>query len=144
MKFIKPLIISVLIGVLEIMLVVQLHQSFSLWELIALYLATTLVGVVLVTRMGYRHDEQYALGKKAQKRVMNKLKSQEPLTEKESHQAMHILTEIIFLLALILVILPGLLTDVFGLLMVLPFSVNWIKKRMMLSMTQAKPSPPLH
>jgi len=114
----------VTLGVLELLVVVKLHQRFDLKMLVTIYLATTLIGFIFLKLMERQFYENKKTSKKTHKKLRHKIKNKKILTEYEIQQFKFELTIMYFLLAFVLVIIPGLITDLLGVVLVFPGLLN--------------------
>ncbi len=125
-KWIAGLLI---LGLAELLLVIQLHQWVNVKMLVLIYLTATVVGFVFLKIMERRLYSKQAfqainLSKKAEKRMRQKIKNGQVLVENEQHYFKFTLSIMIFTFALLLIVMPGLLTDFIGMILVVPGFLN--------------------
>ena len=116
----------IFLGLIELLLVIQLHQWFSTKVMVLIYLTTTIVGFLFLYAMRNMVFKGPEMSKKSQKKLSQKLKHNRILSEAESLQFKSQLMMMFFTFAWVLIIIPGLITDVLGVVMVIPGLMNWI------------------
>lgn len=117
--------ILLMLGVIEIILVVQLHEYLVLWEMIAFYLISTALGLLLIKLSMSNAMFKGKISKKSAKKIKNKLKNKQGLNEQEAQKFEQLLLQMNVTFASILVLLPGFLTDILGVLCVIPWVSDW-------------------
>lgn len=127
-----------LLGLAELLLVVKLHQWFDIKMLVVIYLATTLVGFIFHKIMErYIFSKQFAqatyLNKKARRRLDRKIENSQALNEDEQLHYKFVIGTLFFTFALILIVMPGLLTDIIGMIIVIPGLMNKILDKAMVA-----------
>lgn len=134
------------LGVLELLLVVQLHQWADVTELVLLYLLTTAIGFLFLSLLKNKLFRELNIGtsKKARKKIHQKIKNRSVLDGHEQQQYKAQLTLMYFMLAWVLIFVPGLITDLLGMLMVIPGLMNWIVDKSIIGYNQyaASHNPP--
>lgn len=134
------------LGVLELLLVVQLHQWADVTELVLLYLLTTAIGFLFLSLLKNKLFRELDIDtrKKARKKIHQKIKNRSVLDEHEQQQYKAQLTLMYFMLAWVLIFVPGLITDLLGMLMVIPGLMNWIVDKSIIGYNQyaASHNPP--
>ena len=126
----KYIIIILIIGISEITLTGKLHDLLGLKNVLLIYLFTTIIGAFIL----YLYSTKAKTALKATKKLGKKLKkktkrssyipTQEEL--KKLQPSIYIGT---YIVAVILVVIPGILTDILGIIIVLPFISKWYINR---------------
>ena len=114
----KYLIFILILGVTEVSLIGVLHSVLGTTYLITFYLATTLVGALLAwTAVGnFRsHKSNSKLSNKFEKRAREGRSSEQDILKMRSA-----LYCTIYIIACVLIAIPGILTDILGLLLAIP------------------------
>ncbi len=117
--------ILLMLGVIEIILVVPLHVYLVLWEMIVFYLISTALGLSLIKLSMSNAILKRNVSKKSKKKIENKLKNKQGLNEQEAKNFEQLLLQMNVTFASILVLLPGFLTDILGVLCVIPGVSDW-------------------
>lgn len=126
----KYIIIIILIGIFEILLMEELHDLLGLKVMLLTYISTTIFGAMIL----YLDSSKVKKALKATKRTGRKLKKK---TKKSGHIAtqdeldklkstIYVST---YIAAVILIVLPGILTDILGVFIVLPYISKWYIKK---------------
>lgn len=127
----KIVIALLTLGVLEVYIVTLIHARFSFWEMAGMYLLTSLIGLLLVKLTKSRFKNNQPIGRKTAKKIEHKIKAKVPLTEKELVQFESSLFEMSFVFSIIFILIPGFITDLAGVLLLLPWvKQSWIDKAM--------------
>lgn len=127
MKWIAFIII---LGIAEIATIGQLHTALGTSKLIVLYIVTTAIGAFFL----YLKMPQFKAAVKAGKRLDKKFKKQaqrqdyQP-TAKDIEKVRPFMFIALYLPALILIAIPGIISDVVGILMVFPVLSDWLLQR---------------
>lgn len=127
MKWIAFIII---LGIAEIATIGQLHTALGTSKLIVLYIVTTAIGAFFL----YLKMPQFKAAVKASKRLDKKFKKQaqrqdyQP-TAKDIEKVRPFMFIALYLPALILIAIPGIISDVVGILMVFPVLSDWLLQR---------------
>ena len=129
---VKLALIFVIVPILEIMLLLQVGELIDLWPTVALILGTGLLGAWLM-----KHQSRNALEKIKTALIRGELPTKE------------ILDGVLVLVAGVVLITPGLLTDTTGLLLLLPpirtrvrrRLSHWLKARLVAGPIGHAPSP---
>lgn len=127
MKWIAFIII---LGIAEIATIGQLHTALGTSKLIVLYIVTTAIGAFFL----YLKMPQFKAAVKAGKRLDKKFKKQaqrqdyQP-TAKDIEKVRPFMFIALYLPALILIAIPGIISDVVGILMVCPVLSDWLLQR---------------
>lgn len=117
--------VSVL-GLLELLLVVHLHQKFDLMVLVLIYIFTTIMGFVFLRFNRNRIFSDELVGKKRRKTLKLKMDTKQALTTSEMKSLQHMLGVMFYSLAFFLIIIPGLITDFVGIVIVVPNLLDWL------------------
>ncbi len=121
MKYIIPIII---LGFLEVVLVSKLHGAYGLTNVVIVYALTTFTGA-LIAWLFYSsfktHKSNSGLGKNFQKRVREKR-----VSEKDKIKMVSLAYCAAYIIGCVMVAIPGLITDVLGILLLLPPVTNFV------------------
>ncbi len=137
----KAVLALLALGVLEVYIVTLLHERFSFWEMAGMYLVTSLIGLLLVKLTVSRFRNHQPMGRKTAKKIDHKIKAKVPLTEKELVQFESSLFEMSFMFSIILILIPGFITDIAGVLLLFPWTKQgWINALLKKASEGSKPS----
>ena len=117
-KYTKYLLVLVIIGVIEIVLVSKLHNFLGLEYLIYLYLATTACGFIFACIY-----LPYFKKQKAKIDFSNKFPeraAEGKLPSKDVGSMKHFIACASYVIGCVLIAIPGMTTDLLGVLMILP------------------------
>ena len=126
----KYIIIILIIGISEITLTGKLYDLLGLKNVLLIYLFTTIIGAFILylysTKAKTALKETKNLDKKLKKKTKRSsyIPTQEEL--KKLQPSIYIGT---YIVAVILVVIPGILTDILGIIIVLPFISKWYINR---------------
>lgn len=110
----------------EIATIGQLHELLGTLNLVIVYVLTTLIGAFFLFLKLPRFRESMNLMKKAEKKFKKKFKDPEvKLSPKEIGQYGKTIFVGIYFMACILIAIPGVVSDIVGILMGLPLLSNW-------------------
>jgi UPF0716 family protein affecting phage T7 exclusion len=126
----KYIIIIILVGISEITLIGELHDLIGLKEMLLVYTSTTIIGAYIL----YLYSSKAKRAMKASKKIGKKLQKK---TKKSSYIPTHDELEKIrpsiyigiYIIAVALVVIPGILTDIIGMTIVIPFINKWLINR---------------
>jgi UPF0716 family protein affecting phage T7 exclusion len=122
----KWLIISVILGVVEVWTLGQLHPVLGTAKLVGLYLATTALGAVFLYLQLPALRAALDVMKKLDKQWKKKLNNPEFKPTAEDIQKLKPMVFVgVYFPALVLIAIPGIVSDVIGILLVLPVISNW-------------------
>ena len=126
----KYIILILIIGISEITLTGELHDLIGLKNLFIAYVSTTLIGLSILYIYSPKAKKALKASKKSAKKIIKKTKKSGyiPTHEelKKLQPAIYIGT---YIAAVILVIIPGILTDILGIVIVVPFISKWYINR---------------
>lgn len=127
MKWILALIV---LGVAEVATIGQVHSVLGTRNLVLLYIVTTAIGAVLL----YLKSSEFTAAMKAMRGLEGGLreKAKEPEykpTPEEVEELSPMLFIGLYVPALVLIAIPGLIGDLIGIFMVLPGVSSWLIKR---------------
>lgn len=120
----------IVLGVAEIATIGQLHELLGTLNLVFLYVVTTAIGAFFLFLKLPKFRASMKLMKKAEKKLKHKIK--EPgvkLSAKEIEQYGDMIFVGSYFMACVLIAIPGVVSDVAGMLIVMPFLSDWVLKR---------------
>ncbi len=123
----KWILLIIILGVAEIATIGELHSIFGTRDLVVLYVITTAIGALFL----YLKSPELRIAMKAMKRIDKKFKKKmrgpgyKPTT-KEIEKLSPLIFMGIYMPALVLIAIPGIISDVVGTLMVFPYLSNWL------------------
>jgi UPF0716 family protein affecting phage T7 exclusion len=126
----KWILLIIVLGVAEVATIGQLHSLFGTRDLVLLYIVTTAVGALFL----YLKASEFKVAMKATKGIQKKLKkrAQNP-GYKPTLEDIEKLSPMMFVglcvPALILIAIPGIISDIIGIFMVLPGLSSWLVRR---------------
>lgn len=107
----KLLLLFISIPLLEILILIKMGEAYGFWSTVLLVIVTGFVGAVIARLEGFR----------AWTNIQNELRTGRVPTEK-------LVDALILFAAGILLVTPGLLTDIVGLLLLIPWARFWFKR----------------
>lgn len=117
----KLFLIIVCIGIAEILAISFLHQKIGLLNSIGVYVIGTAIGGSLLffgrEKLGSQFQKVSSVNKSWYKRIKKKPKT---FTEKDAENIRILNAPMLFILAVIFVCVPGIVTDVVGILLAIP------------------------
>ena len=128
----KWIVFSLVLGVVEVWTIGELHSVLGTSRLIGLYLATTALGAVFLLIQLPAFREAMRTMKNIEKKWRKKFNNPEYQPTAEDIQKLKPMVFVgIYFPALVLVAIPGIVSDVIGTLLVLPVISNWYIERTM-------------
>lgn len=130
----KWILLIIVLGVVEMVTIGQFHSMFGTKNLIVFYIATTAIGAVFL----YLKVPELKAAMKATKKIEKKLKQRaknpdyKP-TAKEIEKFSPMIFLGLYIPALVLIAIPGIISDVIGILMVLPGLSSWLVRRQIIN-----------
>ncbi|MCP4492885.1 MAG: FxsA family protein [Gammaproteobacteria bacterium] len=126
----KWILLIIVLGVAEVATIGQLHSVLGTGYLVLLYIVTTAIGALFL----YLKFSEFKAAMKATKGIQKKLKkrAQNPgykPTSEEIERLSPMMFVGLYVPALILIAIPGVISDIIGLLMVLPGLSSWLVRR---------------
>ena len=123
----KWMILLLTLGIAEIVTIGELHSRIGTNHLVPLYVVTTAIGAFLL----YLNVSEFRSSVKKTKKIQNKLKkkAQGPNykpTASEIEKLRPLMFVGVFILAIVLVAIPGILSDLIGMVIALPFMSAWV------------------
>ena len=118
---VKWLIFLAFLGVIEIAVIGRLHAALDLYKLVGLYIVTTLVGAALLLLQLKKFRAAMQAIRKLEKGLMKKFR--DPAFKPSSvqvEQLSPLLFVTLYVSAVILIAIPGIVSDVVGMLLALP------------------------
>ncbi len=114
----KWFIFLLLIGVTEVFLIGTIHDHLGTQNSIIIYLITTIIGFTIAWIVkpkfeGHLHNAR--LGKNFKKRV-----KEERLTLQDQQKIFSMTHYLLYLLGCVFIAIPGLITDIIGILIIIP------------------------
>lgn len=100
-----------LVPVIEILLFIWLGQSLGAWTIVSLIFLTALLGIVLARHQG-----------------LENLRRAQQTWVQGSYPTNYMINSLCILIGAFLLIIPGFITDLAGLALLIPFSRNWFKQ----------------
>ena len=126
----KWFLLAFVVGVAEVATIAKLHSLLGLTNLIGIYVVATLLGVAFLSYRykQFKGDFKSAknLDKKFRKKVRKNLQHLEPEDFEKLKPMMSVL---VYIAAVILVLIPGLITDLAGIVLLMPNVSSWIIKQ---------------
>ena len=126
----KYIIIIIIIGISEIALIGELYDLLGLKVMFLTYVSTTIIGAFVLylysSKAKYALKASKKLGRNFKKRIM---KHGHRLTQKEIEKLKPSIYINAYIAAVVLIVLPGILTDILGLVIVLPHISKWYINR---------------
>ncbi|MDH5327209.1 MAG: FxsA family protein [Gammaproteobacteria bacterium] len=125
----KWFVLLLLLGIVEVVLVAQLHEMMGMTNLVILYIATTLVGtIILLLRLPeFKRSWKGMRNNKSSLKKLNK--TGRNISQEEIQQIKPFLFITVYLPALILIAIPGIVTDAVGIVILVPVVSNWLVGR---------------
>lgn len=126
----KWILLIIILGVAEVATISQLHSMFGTRDLVVLYIVTTAVGALFL----YLKAPEFKAAMKATKGIQKKLKKRaknpdyKP-TLKEIEKLSPMVFVGLYVPALVLIAIPGVISDLVGTLMVFPGLSSWLVRR---------------
>ncbi len=126
----KWILLIIVLGVAEIATIGELHSIFGTKDLVILYVITTAIGALFL----YLKSAELKIAMKAMKGINKKFKkrAKDP-NYKPTAEDIEKLSPMIFIgiyvPALVLIAIPGIISDIIGTLMVFPYLSNWLVGR---------------
>ncbi len=126
----KWILLIIILGVAEVATIGQLHSLFGTRNLVLLYIVTTAVGALFL----YLKSSEFKVAMKATKGIQKKLKkrAQNPdykPTLEDIEKLSPMMFVGLYVPALILIAIPGIISDIIGIFMVLPGLSSWLVRR---------------
>ncbi len=124
---IKWTLLIIILGIAEVATIGELHSIFGTKNLIILYVTTTAIGVFFLYLKSSKIKTAMKAMKGIQKKLKKKMKSPEykpSINEIEKLRPMMFIG--IYVPAIVLIAIPGIISDLIGILMVFPFLSNWL------------------
>jgi UPF0716 family protein affecting phage T7 exclusion len=126
----KWFLLILVLGVAEIATIGQLHSLIGTRDLVLLYSFTTAIGALFL----YLKASEFKVAMKATKGIQKKLKKRARNPEykptlKEIEKLSQMMFVGLYVPALILIAIPGIISDIIGLLVVLPGLSSWLVRR---------------
>ena len=126
----KYIIIIILVGISEIILIGELHDLIGLKEMLLVYISTTIVGACILYLYSSKAKRAMKLSKKIGKKLQKKTKKSSYIpTHDELEKLQPSVYVGIYIIAIALVAIPGILTDLIGMIIVIPFINKWLINR---------------
>lgn len=115
-----------ILGVVEVWSIGQLHGVLGTTKLVGLYIATTALGAVFLYIQLPAFREAMKAMKNIEKKWKKKLNDQEFKPTAEDIQKLKPMVFVgVYFPALVLIAIPGIVSDVIGTLLVFPVISNW-------------------
>lgn len=129
----KYIIVIIIIGISEILLFGELQDLIGLKNVLLSYVATTLIAafILYLNSSKSKNALKYSKYSKNSGRKLRK-KTRKPgfvPTQEELKKLQSSLYVSLYIAAVILVVIPGVLTDALGIIIVVPFINNWYINR---------------
>ncbi|MCP3852783.1 MAG: FxsA family protein [Gammaproteobacteria bacterium] len=121
-------LIVLVAGIVEVVTIGKIHEAIDTKGLVILYVCSTLVGVLLAWL--FYSDFKSKNGKWNFGKKMGKRLTKNNLSEKDKNDIRIATYCFIYVFACILIGIPGILSDLLGITLILPFVRNWISLRM--------------
>lgn len=126
----KWILLIIILGIIEVATIGELHSIFGTQNLIFLYIATTAIGAFFL----YLQAPEFRAAMKATKGIQRKFKkkARDPEykpTREELGKLAPMMFIGIYIPALVLIAMPGIVSDFIGTLMVLPGLSSWLVRR---------------
>ena len=126
----KWILILMVLGVVEVVTIGKLHSILGTQDLVIIYIITTAIGALLL----YLKFPEFKKAMKATKGIQKKRKKkfQDPNyrpTAEEIEKLRPMMFVGLYIPAVILVAIPGVISDVIGILIVLPGLSAWLVNR---------------
>ena len=122
----KWLIYLALIGVIEVSVIGKLHGILGFYKLIGVYITTTLIGAIFLVLQLQEFRKSWKYMKKLEKKSLKKFKDKNyKLTVEELEKAQPMLFFMIYSYAVVLIAIPGIVSDIIGIIIVIPFISNY-------------------
>ena len=121
----KWLIYLAILGVVEVAVIGKLHEVLGFYKLIGLYLVTTIIGAVflLVQLPAFRQALKFM--RKLEKGSIKKFKRPDYQPTADDIEEMRpLLFFTLYAFAAVHIIIPGIVTDFIGMLLIVPFISN--------------------
>lgn len=126
----KWLVFLIILGVSEVAVIGQLHSLLGLSTLIALYIVTTAIGAVFL----YMQYPEFKRSMRASKSLGKKFRKQ---FDGEKHnlspEQLEKLRPVFFMarygIAFVLIVIPGIVSDIVGIIMVVPVVISYFINR---------------
>ena len=125
--FLRLFLLFTVIPVIEVMILVRLGESFGFITTLTLVITTGLIGAYLVRKEGFA--------------VIVKIQAE---FKEGRFPAEHLLDGILLLVAGIVLVTPGLLTDITGFVLLIPFTRDLIKRVIQKKLSEAIKSGTVH
>lgn len=126
----KYIIIIILVGISEITLIGELHDLIGLKEMLLVYTSTTIIGAYILYLYSSKAKRAMKASKKIGKRLQKKTKKSGYIpTHDELEKIRPSIYIGIYIIAVALVVIPGILTDIIGMTIVIPFINKWLINR---------------
>ena len=123
----RILFLIIIAGIIEILIISKLHEYLGLKNLILFYLSTTFFGVIIAWLFysEYKNKKSIShLGSGFDKRIKNNKVSEED--QRKFNLGIYCFA---YVLGCILIAIPGILTDVLGMLLLLPPMRTYLANR---------------
>jgi UPF0716 family protein affecting phage T7 exclusion len=139
----KWIFLIIILGIVEITTIGELHSILGTKGLVILYIVTTVIGAFFL----YLRLAEFKLAMKAMKGIQKKLKKRaRDLNFEPTVQEVEKLNPMMFIglyvPAICLIAIPGIVSDLIGILMVAPIVSNWLVERQVKkAIKNAKTSP---
>jgi len=126
----KWLIFLIILGVSEVAVIGQLHSMLGLYALIGLYIVTTAIGGVFL----YMQYPEFKRSMKASKKIGKKFKKQFvgeecSLSAEQLEKLRPFFFVVRYGIAFALIVIPGVVSDIVGVVMVLPVVISYFINR---------------
>ncbi len=126
----KYIIIIILVGVSEIILTGELRDLIGLKEMLLVYISTTIVGACILYLYSSKAKRAKKLSKKRGRKLQKKTKKSSYIPTHDELEKLRPSIYIgIYIIAVVLVTIPGILTDLIGIIIVIPFINKWLINR---------------
>lgn len=124
------LLVIFLIGIAEIISIGELHSVLGTLNLVLLYIVTTIIGAafLLFQYPKYRPHINKLDNAEVSEDIKEKIEAS-TLSPREAAKLRHFAFSAVFYMACLLVAVPGIITDIIGILLVIPYISNYIIKK---------------
>lgn len=136
----KWIIFTIILGVVEVWFIGQIHGILGTAKLVGLYVTTTAIGAAFLYIQLPVFREALSAMKNIEKKWKKKIKNPEYKPTAEDIKKLKPMVFVgIYFPAIVLIAIPGIVSDVIGTLLVFPVISNWyLEHKMNIAMKRAK------
>ncbi len=126
----KWFLLIIVLGVAEVVTIGELHSILGTKDLVILYVVTTAIGALFL----FSRLSEFRVALKAMKKIGKKFKkkARDPdykPTSEEIIKLRPMMFVVLYAPALVLIAIPGIISDILGIFMLFPYISNWLVGR---------------